>query len=125
MIRCVISLALAAILLACGPTAEQDTPATDPGLASVAETTQLSGQQAYDNICARCHDSGLDDAPRTAVREDWEGRSWLWEAVLFEHARSGFGEMPAKGGDESLDDATVTRAAEYMLNKTFPEVTRD
>ena len=30
--------------------------------------------------------------------------------------------MPAKGGSELLDDATVSRAAEYMLTKTFPDV---
>ena len=82
------------------------------------------GQRAYEDLCAGCHDEGVNGAPRTGVRADWENRSWLWEAVLFEHAREGFNEMPEKGGDSELDDATVTKAAEYMMSLTFPELPR-
>ncbi|MDH3532329.1 MAG: hypothetical protein OEO82_05325, partial [Gammaproteobacteria bacterium] len=57
--------------------------------------------------------------------EDWSGRSPLWEAVLFEHAKTGFLDMPAKGGNEALDDADVGKAAEYMLRSTFPEIPPD
>lgn len=85
----------------------------------------LSGQQAYERACARCHDEGVDDAPRTGDRDAWAGRSMLWEAVLFEHAKKGYLEMPAKGGDESLTGRTVERAAEYMLSITFPEAPTD
>ena len=82
---------------------------------------QLTGKQAYDQVCAGCHEEGLDGAPRTGDREAWAGRSWLWEAVLFEHAKDGYLTMPAKGGEETLDDATVEMAAEYMLTQTFPD----
>ena len=119
MLRIVLSLTLAVTLAACGQ--------ADQGN-SVPETTEsawLAGKDAYDEICAGCHDEGLDGAPKTGVREDWEGKSWLWEAVLFEHARDGYGKMPAKGGEMELDEATVTKAAEYMLNLTFPETPRD
>jgi cytochrome c5 len=44
--------------------------------------------------------------------------------VLFEHAKQGYMTMPAKGGEQGLDDAMVEKAAEYMLTKTFPDVTR-
>jgi len=86
------------------------------------ESALLVGQQAYEEICAGCHEEGLDGAPRTGNREDWVGRSWLWETVLFEHARSGYKNMPAKGGDATLDEVTVSKAAEYMLTLTYPEM---
>jgi cytochrome c5 len=44
--------------------------------------------------------------------------------VLFEHAKNGYLGMPAKGGDESLDDAAVEMAAEYMLTRTYPDAPR-
>jgi cytochrome c5 len=84
----------------------------------------MAGKDAYDQVCARCHEEGLDGAPRTGDRDAWAGRSWLWEAVLFEHAKQGYMTMPAKGGEQGLDDAMVEKAAEYMLTKTFPDVTR-
>ncbi len=85
----------------------------------------LTGQQAYNDVCAGCHEEGLNGAPRTGDRDAWGERSWLWEAVLFEHARSGYNDMPANGGNATLDEATVTKAAEYMLTLTYPEMQRD
>ena len=111
---------LMSILAACS---EEPGTAFAPGGAGSAagQTGILTGQQAYDAICARCHENGVGGAPKTGDRAAWQGRSWLWEAVLFEHAREGFDGMPEKGGAEALDDATVTRAAEYMLLRAFPE----
>jgi cytochrome c5 len=122
-----VSLVLASLLVGCGQTAEDSTPQIAPDPASVASSdpTWLSGKKAYDEYCADCHEEGLDDAPKTGDRDAWDGRSWLWEAVLFEHAKTGFRDMPAKGGENSLDEAQVTRAAEYMLNLTYPEMHRD
>jgi cytochrome c5 len=88
------------------------------------DTALEIGQRAYEDLCAGCHEEGLNGAPKTGDLAAWEGRSWLWEAVLFEHARSGYNEMPAKGGDSLLDEATVTKAAEYMLALTYPDMPR-
>jgi cytochrome c oxidase cbb3-type subunit 3 len=126
MLRCAVLLAAAMFLVACGNSGDDGAA---PAASTVPpppadESIQLTGKQAYDQVCARCHEEGVDGAPRTGDRSAWEGRSWLWEAVLFEHAKSGYMDMPAKGGDESLDDAIVEMAAEYMLTQTFPDVTR-
>ena len=126
MLRIPVLLTAAILVAACGNSgdgkAAPETSAAPPPPAD--ETIQLTGKQAYEQVCARCHEEGIDGAPRTGDRDAWEGRSWLWEAVLFEHAKSGYMNMPAKGGDESLDDATVEMAAEYMLTTTYPDVTR-
>jgi len=82
------------------------------------EITTYSGAEAYKLACAQCHDQGLQGAPRIDDADTWEGRSWLWEAVLFEHAKSGYNNMPAKGGYNTMPDDVVEKAAEYMLSQT-------
>ena len=124
MFRILAPFALAAILTACGQANDPERPATSQVVAPppAENTMQLTGKQAYEQVCAQCHDEGVDGAPKIGDREAWTGRSWLWEAVLFEHAKDGFMAMPAQGGEEALDDAIVEMAAEYMLAKTYPDV---
>ena len=127
MKRLCVLLALGFVLTACEEAEEISTPqdAPEPATMLSDDTDWLAGKLAYEEVCAGCHAEGLDGAPRTGDPDAWDERSWLWEAVLFEHARDGWGKMPAKGGDETLDDATIARAAEYMLTLTYPESHRD
>lgn len=87
-----------------------------------AETAEaiatMSGAEAYKLACAQCHEEGQMGAPRIDDTDNWTGRSWLWEAVLFEHAKNGYNNMPAKGGYNTLPDDVVEKAAEYMLGQT-------
>ena len=124
MNRFTVSLFLVLMLTGCG----QKDPgqpvlvAPDDEVTSSPRNANRVGREAYEEYCADCHEEGLDGAPRTGDRDAWDGRSQLWEAVLFEHARSGYGDMPAKGGDPTLDKAAVTQAAEYMMALTYPEL---
>lgn len=86
---------------------------------------QALGEATYEDACASCHDSGEGGAPVTGRREDWDDRSRMWQAVLFNHAREGYLTMPEKGGRDELSDEAVEAAAEYMLNLTFPELPQD
>ena len=124
MLRILAPFAIAMILTACGQANDSEGPATSQVVAPppAENTMQLTGKQAYEQACAQCHDEGVDGAPKTGDREAWAGRSWLWEAVLFEHAKDGFMAMPAQGGEAALDDAIVEMAAEYMLAQTYPDV---
>ncbi len=83
------------------------------------------GEEIYREACARCHDTGLDGAPITGQTGDWESRSDLWEAILFEHAEKGYTIMPARGGESRLTDYEVDAAAEYMLTKSHPDIKPD
>lgn len=85
----------------------------------------INGEAAYEENCAGCHEDGVFAAPRVGVPQDWESRSSLWQAVLMEHAKQGFFEMPARGGKASLPDEVVNAAAEYMLEKTFSDRPKD
>jgi cytochrome c5 len=83
------------------------------------------GQAAYVEHCAGCHETGMLGAPREGEPTDWQGRSDLWQAVLMEHAQTGFFEMPARGGKSDLPDDVVNAAAQYMLEITFPDRPKD
>lgn len=83
------------------------------------------GRETYEVACASCHDEGQEGAPAMGGRDSWTNRSPLWAAVLLEHAKNGYLDMPAKGGQAELSDRAVEAAGEYMLSETFPEMPRD
>ena len=117
----ILPVSFVILLAACGePPADSEPAAIAPSDTTVI-SAELTGREAYERVCANCHEEGVDGAPRTGDREAWADRSQLWEAVLFEHAKDGYLGMPAQGGEEDLDDAVVEKAAEYMLKQTFPE----
>lgn len=96
---------------------------TDESASSADEA--LNGEAAYEEHCAGCHETGMLGAPREGEPIDWEERSNLWQAVLMEHANTGYFDMPAKGGKSDLPDDVVNAAAEYMLEQTFPNRPED
>jgi len=118
-------------MVACSPTGNEPAAAAPSSEAerevmpSWREDRLALGQQTYEQACASCHDSGEQGAPVTGKREQWEGRSDLWQAVLFEHAKSGYLDMPGRGGQSDLTDEAVEAAAEYMLGLTYPELPKD
>ncbi len=118
-----IPILMATLLAACGDAGDHEAvESAAPGAAPDVDPAQImTGAQAYEQICANCHEQGVNGAPRTGDPDAWADRSPLWEAVLFEHARSGFLDMPAKGGVDALEYPIVTRAAEHMLAITFPD----
>ncbi len=83
------------------------------------------GERYYKEYCAGCHETGMFGAPIAGVASDWAERSQLWDAVLFDHAITGYFEMPARGGRADLPDDVVKAAAEYMLRTTFPDRPHD
>ena len=93
--------------------------------ASADSEREKDGAEAYRAHCASCHETGSNDAPSIQNPKDWDGRSNLWEAVLFEHANKGYLTMPAKGGDPTVSEYEVDAAAEYMLKITHPDFLPD
>lgn len=85
----------------------------------------VDGEAAYSEYCAGCHESGMLGAPVAGDAGDWTDRSQLWDAVLLDHAITGYLEMPARGGRMDLPDEIVKAAAEYMLEMTFPDRLHD
>ncbi len=52
-------------------------------------------------------------------------RSSLSQAVLPEHAKQGFLNMPAKGGEDTLSEPMVAAAADYMFERTHTDLPPD
>jgi cytochrome c5 len=90
-----------------------------------ASTAAYNGERAYKENCAGCHETGMLGAPREGEPQDWEERSSLWQAVLMDHAKTGYFEMPARGGRADLPDEVINAAAQYMLETTFPDRPKD
>jgi cytochrome c5 len=116
---------LGALLLAsCANDAAERSPQNaDARLAGDAAV--LNGERHYNEYCAGCHETGLLGAPVAGNQQDWSERSQLWDAVLFDHAITGYLEMPSKGGRMDLPDDVVKAAAEHMLRITFPNRPQD
>lgn len=104
---------------------EPATEAVDAHIVSWRTRYMSLGEDVFNWACARCHSDTSSGAPQLGAREDWTDRSPLWSAVLLEHAKQGFLEMPAKGGHAYLSDRAVEAAGEYMLSQTFPELPTD
>lgn len=120
------------LLAACSPGGDQAVDAgavpgsgPDAPAESWREAHMLTGEEVYEAVCSECHREGKDGAPATGDRDAWSGRSELWVAVLADHARSGYLNMPQKGGHRELSDEEVSAAVEYMLQQTFPELPED
>jgi cytochrome c5 len=127
---CLVIVA-SAFLSACA--SECEDPAAEEGSAECADRSSPSwresylalGEETYTRACASCHDEGIDGAPAIGDREAWSDRSPLWSAILLEHAKSGYLDMPPKGGHPELTEHAVEAAGEYMLGQTFPELLKD
>ena len=82
------------------------------------ELTQ--GRDIWLNNCESCHGYGIADAPVPMNPEEWDFRLAKGESVLYEHAINGFigpdySMMPARGGNEKLNDDEVKLAVDYMI----------
>ena len=115
--RIIVATAFTALVLAGCALGNKDGGASD--------ASTINGEAAYLEYCATCHEDGMFGAPRMGEPMDWEVRSSLWQAVLMEHAKQGYYDMPARGGRSDLPDEVVNAAAEYMLENTYRDRPKD
>jgi len=120
----ILLIANALFLVACAHDASNG--AAETGVASSeGRIAAMNGETAYQEHCAGCHETGMLGSPVAGDAADWGSRSQLWDAVLLDHAITGYLEMPAKGGKTDLPDDVVRSALEYMLRMTFPDMPHD
>jgi cytochrome c5 len=75
-----------------------------------------SGKDVVDTVCAACHASGANGAPRIGDRAAWSVRAARGLTGLTQSALNGIREMPAHGGNPGLSDVEIERAITYMVN---------
>ena len=91
-----------------------------------AHAADRSGAEVYAAICADCHATGVDNAPKFGNAARWGKlvREGLDELVPT--AMRGIRKMPAMGGNPQLSDLELARAVVHMANAgggRFPEPT--
>jgi cytochrome c5 len=125
--RRTILLSCLFVLAACGGETSSPDAAETVAAPAEAETSngKVSGAAAYEHYCIGCHETGLLDAPVVGNAEEWAEVSRLWQAVVVEHAKDGYFDMPAKGGRPELTDEVVQAAVEHMLSITYPDLPMD
>jgi cytochrome c5 len=107
---------------------------------AAAQSDGRSGREVVDEVCAKCHASGANGAPRIGDTDAWSPRAARGLASLTESAVKGVrnmrvhggsptqwrptteravwreGDMPARGGSPGLSDLEIQRAITYMVN---------
>jgi cytochrome c5 len=71
--------------------------------------------------CAKCHQAGLEGAPKIGDRPAWIPRLQKGLDALVASAIHGHGAMPARGGLPDLSDQEIRGAILYMFNFGVPE----
>jgi cytochrome c5 len=80
-----------------------------------AQKSELSGQQIVKGQCAKCHEAGLNGAPRIDDRAAWAQRMKQGLDAVVGAAIKGHGGMPARGGMVTLKDTELRSAILYMF----------
>lgn len=85
-------------------------------VSQVFAAPERSGKEVVDAVCASCHATGKDGAPRIGDTNAWGARATVGLDKLTENAISGVRKMPAHGGQASLTDLEMSRAVSYMIS---------
>jgi cytochrome c5 len=85
---------------------------------ALAQGAERSGKEVVDSVCAACHASGANGAPKIGDRKAWSARASQGLGSLTRHALEGIRKMPAHGGNASLTDLEIGRAVTYMVNRS-------
>lgn len=87
------------------------TLSTPPALAA-----DRTGKEVVETVCAACHVSGKDGAPKIGDQAAWAQRASKGLDKLTQNAIIGVRNMPAHGGQAALNDLEMTRAVAYMVS---------
>jgi cytochrome c5 len=80
-----------------------------------------AGEQIVKMQCSKCHQDGLNGAPKIGDRAAWTPRLRNGLDALVKSAVHGHGGMPARGGIADLTDLEIQGAVVYMFNYGIPE----
>ena len=85
---------------------------------AIAQGAERSGNEVVQAVCASCHATGANGAPKIGDQKAWGKRASQGLASLTQHALDGIRKMPAHGGSPSLTDLEIARAVTYMINQS-------
>jgi len=74
-----------------------------------------TGAEVVKAVCANCHETGVDGAPKIGDLAAWGPRMSQGIKTLTTHAVQGYRGMPAHGGEIKVTDIELSRAIIYMI----------
>jgi cytochrome c5 len=83
-----------------------------------AQGIERSGKQVVEAVCAACHATGANGAPKIGDKKAWSKRASQGLTSLTQHALEGIRKMPSHGGNPGLTDLEIGRAVAYMVNQS-------
>lgn len=86
--------------------------------AAGAQSDGRSGKEVVEAVCATCHATGTQGAPKIGDNKAWAMRAEQGLSGLTKHALEGFRQMPSHGGNPALTDLEIGRAVTYMVNQS-------
>ena len=81
-----------------------------------AQASVRSGQEVVEAVCAACHATGANGAPKIGDESAWKARAEQGLTSLTQHAIQGIRKMPAHGGNAGVGDFELELAITYMVN---------
>ena len=85
---------------------------------------QRSGEEVVQTYCAKCHQTGVEGAPKIGDRAAWIPRLKQGFEFLVGSAIKGHGPMPSRGDAANLTDSEIRTAIAYMINGGIATATR-
>jgi cytochrome c5 len=86
------------------------------GLQTGAQATVRTGEEVVNAVCARCHATGANGAPKIGDEKAWQARAAQGLSSLTQHAVEGIRNMPPHGGNRGVTDFELELAITYMVN---------
>ncbi|HSD53660.1 MAG TPA: c-type cytochrome [Burkholderiales bacterium] len=81
-----------------------------------AQSRDRTGKEVVDAVCAACHGTGAQGAPKIGDAKAWSKRAAQGLTALTQNAINGIRQMPAHGGNPNVTDFEIERAVTYMVN---------
>jgi len=86
--------------------------------AASAQESERGGKEVVETVCAVCHRTGVNGAPRIGDRNAWAKLTSKGLTGLTVVALKGIRKMPPHGGNPDLTDTEIERAITYMINQS-------
>ena len=86
--------------------------------AASAQGGERGGKEVVEAVCAACHATGANGAPKIGDNNAWAKRAARGLSSLTQSALEGVRKMPAHGGNAAVTDLEIGRAITYMVNQS-------
>lgn len=95
---------------------------TSARVKAIPKLTIEDGKRIYEKHCDVCHAPNVNylNSPKINDTKAWEKISAQGVDVVIMHTINGYGNMPARGGCTTCNDAEIKAAVKYMLQTSQP-----